>query len=183
MNGGHHAELAEWALENFEIGRESSALDIGCGGGANLVRLLEHCRHVTGIDYSKVSVSKSSKLNAKAIKQGRCEVVEGNVADLPFQPCSFDLITAFETIYFWPDIENSYRQVFKVLKPGGRFMIVNESDGTDPEYNNWENIIEGMHTYTAGEIEASLKAAGFESVSVTRKQGSFMKVIASRAAD
>ena len=178
MNNGRHAILADWALKDFEIDREASALDIGCGGGANIARLLERCRKASGIDYSHVAVSKSRKLNWRAIAEDRCEVVEGNVTALPFEDSSFDLVTAFETIYFWPDITNCYRQVRRILKDGGRFMIVNESDGTDPWYNSWEDVIGNMHTYTVEEIEADLKTAGFSSISVTRNDGRFIKVIA-----
>jgi len=182
MNGGSHAALAIWGLSDFPIDKDARALDIGCGGGANIRRLLTKCQHVTGIDYSPVSVAKSSKVNAKAIEEGRCKVLEGNVADLPFEEGSFDVVTAFETIYFWPDIENSYRQVLRVLKPGGRFLIVNESDGEDPSYRKWEDIIDGMHTYTAAEIETNLKNAGFSSVQVRREpKKNCLKVVATKS--
>ncbi|MBR5736631.1 MAG: class I SAM-dependent methyltransferase [Bacteroidales bacterium] len=179
MNGGHHAVLAEWALKDFEIDSESSALDIGCGGGANIARLLERCRQVTGVDYSSVAVSKARKFNWKAIAQGRCNVVEGNVADLPFEDDSFNLVTAFETIYFWPDIEDCYRQVRRVLKDGGRFVIVNELDG-ERDDKKWETIIEGMHAYTPDEIESGLNAAGFTSIELTRDDRHFVRVVAEK---
>lgn len=178
MNRGRHAILSDWAFKDFDFDKVFSALDIGCGGGANIARLLERCKRVCGIDYSPVSVAKSAMLNSKAIREKRCEVVEGNAAALPFEDESFDLVTAFETIYFWPGITDCYRQVRRVLRSGGRFMIVNESDGTDPWYNSWEDVIGNMHTYTVEEIEADLKAAGFSSISVTRNDGRFIKVIA-----
>lgn len=178
MNGGSHTTLAKWALNDFEIRPGSKALDIGCGGGANIARLLNKCQSVTGIDYSTVSVAKSQKYNRQAIKDGRCIVMEGNVNALPFEDNRFDIVTAFETIYFWPDIENAYRQVRRVLKDGGRFLIVNESDGDDPAYKKWEKIVEGMYTYTAAEIESNLKNAGFTDIQITRNEKNFLKVVA-----
>ena len=177
MNRGKHAILADWALEDFKIDIEATALDIGCGGGANITRLLERCKKAYGLDYSRTSVRKASRLNAWAIREGCCKVAEGNVAALPFDADSFDLVTAFETIYFWPDIVNSYRQVLRVLKPGGRFMIVNESDGTDQWYNSWEDVIGSMHTYTVEEIERDLTDAGFASIETTRGPGRFIRVV------
>ena len=50
-------------------------------------------------------------------------VIEGDVSDLKLQAEKFDFATAFETIYFWPDLERCFRQVAKVLKTGGDFMI------------------------------------------------------------
>ena len=73
-------------------------------------------------------------------------------------------VTAFETVYFWPGLEKCFAQVAKVLKPGGCFMICNESDGTDPTSLKFEKIIDGMKNYTAEEIGAALKAAGFSEV-------------------
>ena len=57
-----------------------------------------------------------------------------------------------------------FAQVAKVLKPGRIFMICNESDGTDPTSLKFEKIIDGMKNYTAEEIKAALKAAGFSKV-------------------
>lgn len=179
MNAGHHAVLAEWALKDLPVGSDETALEIGCGGGANIARLLARCKHVTGVDHAPLSVAKSRQLNAEAIWGGRCEVVESDVACLPFEDGSFDLATAFETIYFWPDIVNSYRQVLRVLKPGGRFVIVNESDGSKPTDAKWEAIIDGMHTYTPAEIEADLAEAGFSSITTTRDTTRhFIRVVA-----
>ena len=76
----------------------------------------------------------------------------------------YDLATAFETIYFWPGLEKCFTEVAKVLKPGGVFMIVNESDGTDKTSLKFEKIIEGMKCHTVEEIEGALKKAGFSKV-------------------
>ena len=98
------------------------------------------------------------------VAAGRCEVLQGDVSELQLPAESFDLATAFETIYFWPGLERCFAQVAKVLKPGGYFMICNESDGTDLTSLKFEKIIDGMKNYTVEEIGAALKAAGFSEV-------------------
>ena len=50
---------------------------------------------------------------------------------MPFEDNTFDIITAFETVYFWPEIEKSFNEVKRILKPGGIFLIVLESNGSD----------------------------------------------------
>ena len=169
MNGGGHAAMANWALAMVTIDRDDHILDIGCGGGANIARLLQRTLRgiVTGIDFSPVSVQKSTKVNVKAIREGRCRVLEGNVANLPFAEGSFDMVTAFETIYFWPDIEHCFNEVKRVLKPGGQFVIVNESDGHGAMDAKWESMIEGMHTYTPEEIRRHLTNVGFRDLNIT----------------
>ena len=163
MNGGSHAAMAKWGLEIIDIPQTGEILDIGCGGGANIARLLARTKasKVTGVDYSPVSVAKSSKVNADAITKGRCEVLEANVAALPFADSQFTLATAFETVYFWPDIERSFASVRRILSDGGTFLIVNEDDGLSGNNGKWEKIIDGMHTYTPDELKTHLTAAGY----------------------
>lgn len=172
MNGGGHAKLAEWGLSGVEVPANGTMLDVGCGGGANIARLLQRAPQgrVTGVDYSAVSVKKSREVNAKAIAAGRCKVLEGSAAALPFEEGVFDLVTAFETVYFWPEIENCFAGVRRVLKEGGRFIIVNEDDGLSGNNEKWEKLIDGMHTYTPDELRTHLTAAGFRDIAVSRDE-------------
>ena len=125
---------------------------------------------VTGVDYSSVSVEKSRKVNADAIAKGRCKVLEASVASLPFMADKYAMATAFETVYFWPDIEKSFAEVRRILSPGGKFLIVNEDDGLSGNNGKWEKIIEGMHTYTPDELLTRLTAVGFKNVVFHRNE-------------
>ena len=62
MNTGH-SSMAEWGFTHIEIRNNYICLDIGCGGGANVKKLLAKTPYgkVTGIDYSEISVIKSQK--------------------------------------------------------------------------------------------------------------------------
>jgi len=172
MNGGSHAAMANWGLDFGSVPAVGEILDIGCGGGANLQRLMQRSvdSKVTGVDYSSVSVEKSKKVNAEAIANGRCQVLEASVALLPFKDETFAMATAFETVYFWPDIEKSFAEVRRVLVPGGKFLIVNEDDGLSGNNEKWEKMIEGMHTYTPDELKTHLSAAGFKDITVKRDE-------------
>ena len=172
MNGGSHARMAEWGLSNVNLSEHADVLDIGCGGGANMARLLQRCPKgtVTGIDHSPVSVKKSTEVNAAAIAAGRCKVMEASATALPFADRAFDLVTAFETVYFWPEIEKCFAGVHRTLKAGGCFVIVNEDDGLTDANKKWEKIIDGMHTYTPVELRAHLIAAGFHDIAIHRDE-------------
>ena len=165
MNSGH-AKLADWGLAHLPELSVLAAVDLGCGGGRNAGELLKKypAAHVTAIDYSPLCVEKAKAYNRAMIAAGRCTVRQGNVADLALPAESFDLATAFETVYFWPGLETCFAQAAKVLKPGGYFLICNESDGADPTSAKFETIIDGMKNYTPQEIEAALNAAGFSRV-------------------
>ncbi len=165
MNGGH-AAMADWGLSHLEAIVPDEIVELGCGGGRNAGELLKRypSSKVTAIDYSEVSVGKATEYNSEAIKAGRCKVQQGDVSALVLPEGKYDLATAFETIYFWPGLEKCFAQVAKVLKPGGTFMVVNESDGHDEASLKFEKIIDGMKCHTADEIGAALKNAGFSEV-------------------
>ena len=182
MNGGH-AKMADWGMAHLNIKAPEQIVDIGCGGGRNAGELLKKypSSHVTAIDYSDVSVDKASAYNSDAIKKGRCEVMQGDVSALTLPEEKYDLATAFETIYFWPGLKDCFAQVAKVLKPGGTFVIVNESDGTDETSLKFEKIIEGMKCHTVEEIEEALKSAGFSKIrSEHHEKKSWITVIAEK---
>ncbi len=165
MNGGH-AKMADWGISHLEDIAPEEMLDLGCGGGRNAAALMERypSAKMTAVDYSKVSVDKASEYNKEMIAKGRCRALQADVSSLDLPEGKFDLATAFETIYFWPGLEKCFGQVAKVLKEGGTFMIVNESDGRDQAGLKFEKIIDGMKCHTIEDIEIALKAAGFSQV-------------------
>ncbi len=162
MNSGHR-KLAKWGFTKIYAKSNAKVLDIGCGGGANIANWLAKCTngHVTGIDYSKVSVEESKKLNAIAIKQGKCDIVYGDVSSMPFDNETFDCVSAFETVYFWTDLEKCFAEVNRVMKSGGTFLICNESDGTNSKDEKWAKIIGGMKIYNEEQLHTALEKAGF----------------------
>jgi len=165
MNGGH-AKLADWGMTHLEGINATSIAELGCGGGRNAGELLKKYPQakLTAMDYSDISVQKAKETNKGLIDAGRCTVLQGNVAALPFADEAFDLATAFETVYFWPGLEKCFTQVARILKPGGLFLICNESDGMDATGRKFEKIIDGMHCYTAEELSNALMSAGFSEV-------------------
>ncbi|WP_162300547.1 class I SAM-dependent methyltransferase [Anaerosacchariphilus polymeriproducens] len=143
-------------------------LDIGCGGGKNIKNLLEivPSSKIYGIDYSAFSVEKSKILNKKAVKVGQVEIKEANVEALPFEQDYFECVTAFETIYFWKNILNSFQEVYRVLKKGGSFMICNEMQRIQGN-EMWEKMLE-MEIYTGNQIENLMQQAGFKDIHIDR---------------
>lgn len=172
MNSGH-AKMADWGMSHLPELNPSKILEAGCGGGRNAGELAKRYQSakITAIDYSEVSVAKATEYNKEMISAGRISVKKGDVSNLSLPVDTYDLATAFETIYFWPGLENCFAEVCRVLKSGGSFMIVNESDGTDETSLKYEKIIDGMKCYTVEQIESALKVAGFSSVTSDHFEG------------
>lgn len=123
-----HSKLTDWGLSQVSIKPRDTILDVGCGGGRTISKLADRANQgkVYGLDHSKVSVAMARKLNAGWIDKGRVEICEGTVAELPFNSQTFDLVTAVETHFWWPDLAVGVREVRRVLKPGGTVLIVAE---------------------------------------------------------
>lgn len=123
-----HAALTDWGLQQLHFEKNATILDVGCGGGRTVQRLAALAPEgvIHGIDYSAASVASSRATNAREIETGRVQIQLASVAALPFPDRTFDVVTAVETHYYWPDLQNDLREVFRVLKPGGTFALIAE---------------------------------------------------------
>ena len=109
--------------------------------------------------------------NEKLIRDGKVEIQEGNVKNLPFEEDTFDIVTAFETVYFWSDIEKCFGEVKRVLKPGGIFLIGMESNGSDNFIMKfWKHFID-MELYTDEEITSFLQNNNFSEITAYIRDG------------
>lgn len=168
MNSGH-AKMADWGFSHISFPDNSHILDVGCGGGANIARMLKEIPGgvVDGLDHSEESVDFSKKTNASQLGK-RCEIRQGDVASLPYPDGSLDGVTAFETIYFWPDLDAAFKEVKRVLKPGGAFFICCESE--DPTDTTWTDRIDGMTVYRGEDLKDRLMNIGFTNVELHRNE-------------
>lgn len=170
-----HAEVTKWALQFLKLREDAQVLDIGCGGGATLQRMSGHIRngHLTGIDYSPVSVQVSREWNAEDIRNGKMDVLEASVEQLPFADESFDRIVTVESFYFWPDPQENLREVLRVLKKDGIFLLVADIyQKEDLGEKTKENIRRyQMFNPTRDEFRGLFERAGFASVKIHTKEG------------
>ena len=165
-----HAALADWGLSHLPETGPSQIAELGCGGGRNIRALLRKypAATITALDYSEISVEKAKRVNREGLQAGRCQILQGDVSRLPCGDGSFDLATAFETVYFWPGPVESFREVYRILRPGGIFLIVNEVDGENPRDSRWLSVIDGMKIFNRSQFVTFLTEAGFSKVIVKR---------------
>ena len=169
----NHEGLAQWGVSHLNINNDDTILDIGCGGGVNVERFLKMTENmVFGIDYSEVAVEKSKELNRPSIESGRCDIIQASVSNLPFKDNTFDIATAFETVYFWEDFTNDLKEVRRVLKEGGILLIANEALPKDDDRQRHIIDLLDMRIYSADELKSSLQEAGFGEIQIFTKQSS-----------
>ncbi|MCR4795167.1 MAG: class I SAM-dependent methyltransferase [Ruminococcus sp.] len=167
-----HLPMAQWALEHIKIPENGKVADLGCGGGYNIKRMLEMSAKAKfiGMDISDESVKKAKKVNKDELGK-RVKIVRGSAEKLPFKDNSIDLITAFETVFFWKNPEKAFREIFHSLVKDGCFAVINNYG--DPNVD-WEKKVPCMTRYTAEQIANMLKVAGFADISINKKENLFL---------
>jgi len=128
-------------------------LDAGCGTGA----LLDHLERwpdveVYGLDFSGQAL-------AYTRQRGHCRLVQGDLTCLPFPDGTFDVITALDVVEHIREDEGALREVNRVLRPGGVFLV------SVPAFRFlWgphDAALRHFRRYTAGEIAALMRRTGF----------------------
>jgi SAM-dependent methyltransferase len=169
MNSSH-SKLTDWGLENTKINQNFTILDVGCGGGRTVQKLaaLASNGKVYGVDYAEGSVAMSRKKNADSIKEGRVKIRQASVSQLPFEDNKFDLATAIETQYYWPDLPNDMQEILRVLKPGGTLLIIAEVYKTSSGNRVLGLVMKllGSSSLSADDQRALFSQAGFQDVQI-----------------
>lgn len=111
-------------VEALEMQHGETVLEIGCGPGDAIARLVREgqARRVFAIDHAPDMVDAAKALNRAAIREGLVDIRESSVSRMPFRDGTFDAVAAINSIQFWPHLRLDLKEVFRVLKPGGRFV-------------------------------------------------------------
>ncbi|KOM97486.1 SAM-dependent methyltransferase [Clostridium botulinum] len=171
-----HFEVTTWGLDKFKVKEDNIILDIGCGGGRTVNRLAHGVPKgkVFGMDYSLDCVNFSKKYNKDLIENGKVEIIHGSVDKMPFEDDKFDIISAVETTYFWPNLSDSFKEVKRVLKPSGKFIIVNASYTNEKfKERNEEYLrkVPDMKIYSVDYIKNLLEEVGYNNISIETLEG------------
>jgi ubiquinone/menaquinone biosynthesis C-methylase UbiE len=160
IHAGQYKRIIKQILNGFKAGGPLKILDIGCGGGKaiKLFCALAENPKVYGLDHSPEMAALAKRVNKRGVACGNVEIVQGDVAGLPYPDGSFDIVSAFDTVNFWTDFEGAMREVIRVLKKSGMFLIVN---GYPKEGTKWWDFVRFK---TADEYRGALAGHGFKGV-------------------
>jgi ubiquinone/menaquinone biosynthesis C-methylase UbiE len=165
-----HSTLTDWGLLRVSVRERDTILDVGCGGGKTVSKLAARASSGTvhGIDYADASVAAARRVNRNEIAQGRVVIQRASVSELPFPDGMFDLVTAVETHFWWQDLAAGMREVFRVLKPGGRMLIIAEfyNGGKHARYAGRLAQWTTMAMLDVGQHRAIFADAGFADIHI-----------------
>ena len=147
------------------------------------IRKIKKCKKIeplwiaVTVSVTYISVAKARKVNADVLDK-QVFVTQGSAKSLPYEDGKFDLVTAVETVYFWPNLPNCLQEVRRVLKRGGKFAIMVEVVDGD---SMWTNVVEGMTAYSPEELKTMLDDAGFIQTEIHRMKPSNATIIGVKA--
>lgn len=157
--------LSRWLIRRvmgLGGGRED-ILDVGCGGGRHMADLVQRTwGRVCGVDPSGAAVRMARWVNRFGIALGREAVEQGGVEALPFGDGQFDMVTALESVYFWPSVPLGLLEVRRVLRPGGKVFICNSATERQGAARLRGEVL--MPVYTPLQLEEQLREVGFDAV-------------------
>jgi ubiquinone/menaquinone biosynthesis C-methylase UbiE len=130
-------------VEISEVRPDSRVLDVACGPGFVAMAFASRCRSVLGIDATDRLVARA---RAEAARRGISNVsfTIGNVERMPFGPGEFDLATCRFAFHHFAHPREVLAEMTRVLKPGARMVIVDQTTSEDPAKSEYHNRLERL---------------------------------------
>ncbi|MEH6996620.1 class I SAM-dependent methyltransferase [Neobacillus drentensis] len=158
-----HKPETIWTVELLNIQQSESVLELGCGAGYAMKLILEQniIGKVVGLDLSPTVIRSAMIRNKKALKNEKAKLVHANIKSLPFEDEQFDKVFSIHTIYFWDELSATISEIFRVLKPGGVFILT-FCDGENGE------IWDGISSLIDKQLIPIMKNKGFLEVALVK---------------
>ncbi len=154
------------ALALLQLQPGDRFLDIGTGHGTTMLKAAqsEAIELVAGIDPSKVMVKLAIKLTRQAPSSVDIQVRQADVSSIPFPDQCFSKLVTVHTFYFWEDLNEGLKEIYRVTRAGGRFVSCFHP-GDDPVFNKeFPDIVYQKHHRQ--DVLNAIQQAGFTIVRV-----------------
>ncbi|KAF3807904.1 Sterol 24-C-methyltransferase erg-4 [Colletotrichum gloeosporioides] len=166
------ARHEHYLAHNMGLKGGMKVLDVGCGVGGPAREMVKFTGcHVTGLNINQYQVQRATNYAAKEGLSHKLDFVQGDFMNIPFPDNSFDAVYAIEATVHAPSLEGVYKEIFRVLKPGGVFgvyewLMTEEFNNNDLEHRRIRlHIEEGdgiAQMFKISDGLAAIRAAGFD---------------------
>jgi ubiquinone/menaquinone biosynthesis C-methylase UbiE len=145
-------------------------LEIGCGGGGLIERLLsQKAACVAALDHSPDMLALAMAHNQRAVADERLQLKLGDAAEIPWPDQTFDAAVSANMFFFIEEPQRVLDELFRVLRPGARLVIVT-TPGPLPKASlrNWWLYVWGpaLHVHSNAQMESMFSRAGFVNVRI-----------------
>jgi ubiquinone/menaquinone biosynthesis C-methylase UbiE len=165
-----NADLNDLVKDLLELQEQDSVLEIGFGPGTLIHQMAQITTQgvVEGIDFSETMLTLASETNKQFIASGRVKLQRGNCNAMPYSDESFDKVCTANTIYFWENPNETFKEIFRVVKSGGKLVVgFRDKD----QMKDLPLSKEVFSYYTTEEVKTFLSNAGFTDVQIVDKPG------------
>jgi ubiquinone/menaquinone biosynthesis C-methylase UbiE len=145
---------------------DAAVLDLGCGAGHASFAVAPHAASVIAYDLTAEMLSVVDR-EASARTLGNITTVQGMAEKLPFPDAHFDFAITRTSAHHWHDVAAALREAYRVIKPGGRMLMIDTAGGDTPLLDTHLQAVEilrdpsHIRNYTGQEWLAFFRDAGF----------------------
>ena len=157
---------AEHLLKLIAPAGNERALDVACGPGTLARPFAKHVAWMGGLDLTPAMLERARK-DAIANHLDNFRPLRGNALNMPFADATFDIVVTSYSVHHLPDPVAAIREIARILKPGGKFglldMVVPEDASRAAACNHIEWVRDPSHTRALplSEFERLLTSCGF----------------------
>jgi ubiquinone/menaquinone biosynthesis C-methylase UbiE len=113
-----------FTLETMQIADDDEILEIGFSNGKFFEKIITKANGIklAGIDHSRKMLEEATINNPELIAEGKVNLFYGKSDRMPFAENSFDKVFCINVVYFWKNPQDHLNEIYRVLKPGGKFF-------------------------------------------------------------
>jgi SAM-dependent methyltransferase len=170
------SEINTAVLEMLAVQPGERVLDVGAGMGAGSVLAARGGATVVALEPTPFMRRVLSGRRLLQRDRSRIEVVDGSAEEIPVADDSIDAVWAVNTMHHWVDVERGVAEIGRVIRPGGRVLLVDEDfhDPAHPDHDRFggEGSADDHHGFTMVDADAMgtlLSAAGFGDVVAAKR--------------
>ena len=138
-----------WLVEALEPTEADRVLDLGCGAGHAGFAVAAAGALVTAVDTSE-RMLETARLLAEERRLSGYTAIRADVSALPFPDSTFDGVVSRYSAHHWPDVAVALGEAARVLRPGGRVVVIDTVAHDDPALDTLVNALELLRDPTHG---------------------------------
>lgn len=169
-----HSTIYKRISKVLNLQPKDDLAEIACGGGHFLKKYASHVRSVAGLDLSDIQIRMARRKLKRRIAEGTAEIVQGDASRLPWEDDRFSVVTTMGSFIGFPKPIESLKEMFRVLRSGGRAVVSIEFNAEDGKDHSKEIKKHGMWIWTEEEVRAMMKESGFSEISIAYKKATGM---------